>query len=245
MKKKITISIIIINIIAIPIIGESTDWDLVSFYKNLKEILIFQFSIISFIIAISLYDKFGIDKKLTEKRIELVLELITELKAIEGFTTTIYVDGKPLQNVFCYFESNMKKRTIEKFKIIHGGNNSYIDEPININIEDFNTTFEKVRKLLNSPLIPKSILEKGEFLRRQGGHNNEELRARKAIVYICFSSEAHKKLIQSKGGAFLVSFNNDCTLGEFIIKFEDILKSCQIWTDKYSDISEGLNFKNF
>lgn len=246
MKRNLTVSIIILNLLLIPVIGIFSNWNLACFFQNFKETLIFEFSIVSLIIALNLYDKFGINKKLTEKRIELVLGLITELKSQEGFGTNIYKNGEYLINPAFYFGVNMTGKASKRLENIENGkNNSFLDEPININQRDFNKAFKKTRRLLNNPIMPKKIVQKSSFLKLSGGFNNEELRARKVIFFVYFKSEAKKELIENDGNTWTVSFNNDCTLREFLVKFEGIFRECQKWANKHSDISEDLNYQNF
>ncbi|WP_243472532.1 hypothetical protein [Winogradskyella sp. MH6] len=245
-KKYLIFGFIIINLILIPWIVFHNECDFEKIIKYTKELAIFEFSTISLIIAISLFDKFGINKKLTEKRTELVLELIAELKAQEGFGTNIFESGNFITNPPFYFGINMLEKASKMFKHMQNERNqSYLDAPININSQDFDEAFKKVRKLLNNPIMPKSIVQKSSFLKLSGGHNNKELRARKIIVFVYFTSKAKKELIANNGNTWVVSSNNDCTLREFLVKFENIFKECQQWTDNHSDISEELNFQNF
>lgn len=245
-KKYLVIGFIVLNLILIPWIIIHNQWDFEKIIKYAKELAVFEFSTISLIIAINLFDQFGINKKLTEKRIELVLELITELKLQEGFGTHIYKNGEYSVNPPFWFSINMEEKASKMLKQIAGEESqSLLDGPININSHDFDRAFEKTRKLLNNPIMPKNIVQKSRFLKLSGGHNDENLRARKLIVFVYFTPEAKKELIEKNGYNWLVSFNNDCTLREFLLKFENIFKECQKWTDKHSDISEDLNFQNF
>lgn len=67
-KKRIIVAFVILNMISIPWIMIHNDLDIEKVLKYTKELALFEFAIISLIIAVSVFDQFGLNKKLTEKK---------------------------------------------------------------------------------------------------------------------------------------------------------------------------------
>ena len=242
-KSNYLILFISLNIFFISWIIIHNDFVFEKIIKFSKELVIFEFSTISLIMAISLFDKFGINKKLTEKRVELIIELLTELKKLEGFGSHYKVKGETLSNPSFYFQKNMVELYQETFS-----NDDFFKNLLNtkilINSPDFDFAFNSVRKVLNNPIMPKEIIDKAQFLTIAGGsrsYKNEP----ETLLYLYFSQDGKKKLIQRDTKHWVNSRNNDCTLKEFLNKFDNLFKACEIWTNKHSDIDEELNLKNF
>lgn len=242
-KRNYIITFILLNLILIPWIVIHNDFCFDKIIKYSKELAIFEFSTISLIIAISLFDQFGLNKKLTEKRVELIIELLTELKKQEGFGSHYKVNKSFRSNPSFYFEKNMALVQSQRYS-----NNEYLDNLLNtkilIELTDFDIGFKGVRRVLNNPIMPKSILDKAQFLSIGGGSRSinddpEEL------LYLYFTSEGKKKLVEKDTKYWTFSSKNNCTLIEFLKKFDALFKACEDWTNNHSNMDEELNLKNF
>lgn len=213
-------------------------------FKYTREALILEFSIISLIIAISLYDQFGLNKKLTEKRVELIIELLTELKRQDGFGTHYKINGGFISNPSFYFQKNIAKKNIE----IYSDDNSLYDilnSPIAMELDDFDNAFKRTREILNNPIMPELIVEKSQFLRMDGGIGINKNNQPQKLVFLHFTNEGKIKLVKKETKSWVHSNKNNCSLLEFLEKFDSLFKACKDWTDKHSNMDEELNLERF
>ncbi|AUC13799.1 hypothetical protein BTO06_00935 [Tenacibaculum sp. SZ-18] len=243
-KKNFIIVFIILNIILISWIIIHNDYCFEKIIKYAKELAVFEFSAISLIIAVSLFDQFGLNKKLTEKRVELIIELLTELKKQEGFGSHFKINGEFMSNPSFYFEKNMVENHKKRFS-----KDDFFKKILNtqivINSTDFDNGFQNVRKVINNPIMPKSIVEKAQFLGISGGMGGSKLNESNELLYLYFTSEGKKELVKKETKYWLFKENNNCTLIEFLKKFDNLFAACEDWTNKHSNIDEELNLKNF
>ncbi len=204
---------------------------------------IFEFSTISLIIAVSVFDQFGLNKKLTEKRVELIIELLTELKKQDGFGSHYKVNGKIRSISSFYFEKNMatvQRQRYSKEELL--GN--LLNTKILIELTDFDNGFNGVRRVLNNPIMPKSIIDKAQFMSIGGGSRSKDDDPEE-LLYLYFTSEGKKKLVEKDTNYWIFSSKNNCTLNEFLEKFDALFKACEDWTNNHSNINEELNLKKF
>jgi len=242
-KKKLIIGFIILNLILVPWIIIHNNFDLEKVLKYSKELALFEFAVTSIIIAISLFDQFGLNKKLTEKRVELIIDLLTELKNQSGFGCHYQLKGKLFMSTSFYFEKDMAKKAIESYS--DRDSSGILNTRFMMDSNDFYNGFEKVREVVNNPIMPKSIVDKIQFLGVSGGYSNSEIKEADEIAHIYFTSEYKKKLVKKETKYWCISSRNDCTLLEFLQKFDDLFDACENWTDKHSNINEGLNLDYF
>ncbi len=234
----IIIIIIVFNLIVIYLIFKRNKSSYEKIIKPIKELLFFDFALISFIMAIILFDQYGLNKKLTEKRVELVIELLTELKKQEGFGAYPRIKEKDMGKFSFYYEKNMaKKASREKFFV------DWIHKPIVMESNDLINGFKKVREVINNPIMPLSIVDKSQFLIASGGIGGSKLNDSPELLYIYFTSEGNKEYIETKAKHWVFSNNNRCTLLEFLQKFDDLFIACEDWINKHSDIDVELNLR--
>ena len=210
---------------------------------NIKDFSLFLFSLISITIAISVFDRFGLNKKITEKRIELITELLTELKKQNGFGSSYR--GDCFANPSFYYQKNMFKVNKEIYSKIDGLGN-LLNTRILFNSNDFFNDFKNVRRVLNNPLMPKSIIDKAQFLK---GNNMGEPIASKddpsKKLFLYFTSEYKEKLVKGETEEWMFRFNGNYTLKDFLKEFDVLFDACEKWTIKHSNVIEELNLKNF
>jgi len=176
MEKKIKILIIgfiILNLILIPWIIIHNDFNLEKVAKYSKELALFEFAVISIIIAISVFDQFGLNKKLTEKRVELIIDLLTELKNQKGFGCHYKLKEKLFMATSFYFEKDMAKKAIERYSNRDSGD--VLNARFMMDLSNFDNGFAKIREVVNNPIMPKSIVDKIQFLGVSGGYGNREI----------------------------------------------------------------------
>ncbi len=242
-KRNYIIAFILLNLILIPWIVIHNDFCFDKIIKYSKELAIFEFSTISLIIAVSIFDQFGLNKKLTEKRVGLIIELLTELKKQEGFGSHYKVNEKIRSNPSFYYEKNMALVQSQRYS-----KDEFLDNLLNtkilIELTDFDNGFKGVRRVLNNPIMPKSILDKAQFLGMGGGSRSKDDDPEE-LLYLYFTSDGKKKLVEKDTKYWTLSNKNNCTLNEFLKKFDALFKACEDWTNNHSNIDEELNLKNF
>ena len=203
--------------------------DLDKSLSKTSDILKLGFSFITLVIALKIYDRFGLNKKIAEKRTEIIVDLLIELKniyfRIDNKTSQVSSNGPffPKKDISKYLESHSKEELDSKILFQTGEKDDFI---------------KKIEIIENHPLLPKSIRNKLEFLTSKGGSsptvNKELYRAR-----IYFSQVGAKKLREDK--FWLVEIGNDCTLREYVNKFKDLFQEIETWINKYSNLSDELN----
>ncbi|MDO6744815.1 hypothetical protein Q4553_09525 [Tenacibaculum soleae] len=212
---------------------------------NIKDFSLFLFSLISITIAISVFDRFGLNKKITEKRIELITELLTELKKQNGFGSSYR--GGCFANPSFYYQKNMVKVNKEIYSKIDGLDN-LLNTRILFSSNDFFNDFKNVRRVLNNPLMPKSIIDKAQFLKESNknfGYPTTTTNHPSKELFLYFTLEYKEKLLKDETEEWMFRFNDSYTLKDFLKEFDVLFDACEKWTIKYSNVIEELNLKNF
>lgn len=199
-------------------------------FNNSSNFLKLFFSFITLIIALKIYDKFGINKKITEKRVELLIELLIELKKVY-FKINIKTSNSEMNQPF--FPSKSIKDYLKGFDTEELSRNIlfyYAGER-----DDF---VKNIILLKNNPIMPLSIVDKLDFLEYRGGSSpQKQIELYTAKVY--FTQNGAKNLDEK--GKWIVDYKNDCTVEEFILKFESLFIEIENWINEYSNLKDELN----
>lgn len=194
-----------------------------------SELLKFIFSLVTVIIALRIYDRFGLNKKLTERRSELIIELLIEIKQLRfGIYAThegnILGTGLfPQKNMTKYFD--------------HIDENFLSCRPL-IYLGDKDERIKKIQLIENNPLLPKSIKQKLEFLTMQGGSRNL-LKQYKGIAKIYFSNLGKENLKNEDN--WFEEANSKETLKEYLFQFSELIIEMENWIKKHSNLIDELN----
>ena len=187
------------------------------------------FSYITLIIALKIYDRFGLNKKITEKRTELIVDLLIELKKI-------YFRVDTIQEACGRNSPFFPKKDISKF--LDFFEEKELEYKILFLIGEKDEFLKKIETIENNPLLPKSIKEKLYFLTTKGGaHPKENVDSYKAKIY--FTKKGAEKIYDEK--SWLMEWGNDCTLKEYINKFRELFEEIESWIKKHSNLSDELN----
>lgn len=194
-----------------------------------SEILKILFSFVTLIIALKIYDRFGLNKKIAEKRTELIVDLLIELKN-KSFRIDVQTNGKrtnmlflPKKNIYNYLQVLSKDQLNSKVFFL---------------LEEKENLFKKIELIENHPLLPKAIRSKLEFLTVKSGFR-PEINPELHTAQICYSNEGVKKLEDKK--LWFIIFNNNCSLKEYLIKYQSLFEEIDKWINKYSNLSDELN----
>jgi hypothetical protein len=191
-----------------------------------SEILQLIFSIITLVIAINIYDKFGINKNITEKRTELLLKLLIELKGL-NFRVII----KSEKSISLRFFVSSKDIT----KNLDGLSKDQLDTKIIFKINDQNQISEKLKYYNDNPVLPKKIRENLNFLKPSPGDilDFNELDNVSALNFYINDSKTEK--------TDWIYNENLYNLNEFVIKFRDLFTEIEKWINEHSNLKDDLN----
>jgi hypothetical protein len=82
-------SVLLLVSVVVPLLLNATCEDAIHLIDHVSFIIAAVCGVITTIIAILLYDKYGVDKKIIDKNLEIVLQFVDELRK-----TTIYIHGE-------------------------------------------------------------------------------------------------------------------------------------------------------
>lgn len=207
------IFIIAIVMIAIPFYMSTVVNEKISIGSNLLGALS---SLVTLLIAVLLYSKYGIEKTVLNKQIEVALRFLEELKktkfVIRGDRVTLFLSLDHLRTK--HFKDYYNKELLFGRSYINGLNPLW--------------------QFGENIFLPKAIAEKLNLLqievivscKREDKHMKIDVRG-----YSC------------EGDEMLGIINNkSITLNEYISIWEDVIKTSREWIDKYSNVKEVLNF---
>lgn len=238
MKKRgiifyIILSVTILSVVSIIysliFLNESENDKRISFAVGLIRLI---FSISTFILAILLYDRFGFRKKMYEKKLELVLDVLIKLKQLR--IVIIAVNKKTHHLASLDIQKNMhNQHLLNEINLF----SNVLFDPVNIY---GNKDLMEIKSLKSNPILPKGISESLEFLFPKilrGGKSLGDEYSEK-FVQIDFGNESKLKIINTEGWVFP---DEGMTFETFISHFENSLKTIEDWLDSHSSIKSELN----
>lgn len=208
--------------------GEKTD-KIISFASNLFRL---SFTIGTFLIAILLYDRFGFRKKIYERKLEIVIEVLNELK-----TTTITLNyNNNTDNKGALIPVYPNKRMIEKIKPFNEINlYSYvIFDSITLK-----SSLSKISLLINNPFLPKEIASSLEFLNFNelwGVGNDKSLIDEHSMIFFNIPPKTHISDVKD-----FCTGQKKITLKQFLENFENLFNTIEDWLNNHSNVRNDLN----
>jgi len=171
------------------------------------------FSVLTFIVAIILFNKYGIDNALLEKRTEVVFQL---LERINGLTYSI-------ENEKFFFTFNLG--SAERKNVVE-----FYDRKLSFSTDYYND-LEKIFDIGNSPFTPKSIIQKMEAIQPPviSFDISDEEKPNYAKVYLF----GHK----NDKAEFGRLNTTDITLYDFIVSYSEIKDSIVAWIKQNTTIN--------
>ena len=171
------------------------------------------FSVLTFIVAIILFNKYGIDNALLEKQTEVVFQL---LEKINGLTYSI-------ENEKFFFTFNLgstERKNVEEF----------YNRKLSFSTAYYND-LEKIFDIGNSPFTPKSIIQKMEAIRHPTLSFDiaDEEKSNYAKVYLF----EHK----NDNAQFGRLNTTDITLYDFILSYNVINDAIVAWIKQNTTIN--------
>ena len=180
-------------------------------------------TVIMLIVAILLYDRFGLESSFKVKQTDKVLELVDELK---GKFFSVHTKK------FKYF-INLGKGHIESFDNFKPYKNDR-NKPILISFNDFENAFRKILAIKRSYWLPEPIKEKLEFLMIIGLNKVENADDDKYVKYD-FGTKCEKEWMEL--------FPTTITFEVFNNHIVSLINEIEIWLDENSTIKIKLKFE--
>lgn len=185
--------------------------------------------IITLLIAILLYNKYGIDQSITDKNLKVVLNIVDELKK----TTVIVISDTKCGSYF--IKLNFWNTGL--FELDRDIMRRYLDDTVYFNLS-YAHGFEHLYDLSQDPFAPKEIATaiKGIQLMMLSEVKKENRAERHAVISVRTAPPVEHEEIVGK-------FNNkDLTLREYIQKYQNVKDSIKTWLVNHNVSPESLNF---
>lgn len=219
MRKRI-ILITIISLVVVILASFILNQTIIDQLKDAFSLISGLASFVVMILAILLYDKFGIDKSIKEKNLESSLKLLEVIKKtsikIEGNKFVLFYQvGIVSINIF---EDHYKTKLLLP--------NNYFD------------TINTVTKFANDLYLPNQIKMKLDKLVPQVlGVTIDSLNEKDYAKVIINNSKVEEWKFN------MLNNNEEITLFDYLIKWDDLISTIKEWCEKNSDSKIDLNIK--
>lgn len=225
MNFKLTIATIIYLILIALLISESRFDNTV-----IKDIALITSSFVTLIIALSLYDRYNYRKIIFEKKLDIVLKLLENIKATQPIMFYRNVDKEIM------FSGPISIDRDINFNFLKDEIN--LEANILFQAEELSTYFKEMAIFRGNPFMPKEIVQSLNFLNinRFEGVKSEEL-----------YQKEHVKLAIKKQLENIIDLENwykpgkDFSIGLFLKDYIKCLDAIESWINKHSDIRSELN----
>lgn len=225
MKKFITILVlvIIITLGTIPFFLTQTAQNALSVCTGIISSLA---SLITLLIALLLYSKYGVEKSLVNKQTEVVLNLLAELKKVHF---KILHAGGGGGMLFLHLD-RLGDAYWEYCK----------DQKLLFSFNNYSEGLNNIWEITENIFLPPTIAEKMSPLIMMHMEGVEESKSKQYMKVCTIGSK------QEQDGMFGVLNSKEITLQEFISSWKEVILISQKWLKEHSNISVDLNFeKNF
>lgn len=227
--QRIVIALSVLYFIIISVVIKISYFD----SSAVKDIASITSSFLTIIIALLLYDRFGYRKIIYEKKLDLVLKLLENLKA-----TCLYIAYKNIDKKKSFYGSIFidKKQIDLKLLESHFNINSFVV----FHIGDIENYFTKFNFLVSNPYMPKELIKKLEFLNINNFQGVEKIPYyQNEYIKISINKSASSVVIEDLNGWYKMP--NDMSLLTFINNYLLCLDSIEEWINKHSNIKSDLN----
>lgn len=198
--------------------------------STIKDISVLTYSTFTLIIALLLFDRFDYRKKVFDKKLSIVLELIQFLKK-----TTVGISQKSESSQYA------GGLFIDREKIFNFKKREMIDfnSSVVFNINDVIEYFNQIELFRNNPFMPKEINKSLSFIGEQifVGNPSKDLKYFSNFTKISLNkSQDFFKLENCSLPESKITFN------EFLDLYIKCLNEIENWINKHSNFKSDLNF---
>ena len=187
-------------------------------------------STVTIIIALLLFDRFGVSKKTLDKKVEIVFKLLEAIKS-----KTIYAEYESDSGVE-YFAAISISENLEQLIT----NKEMLGKDILFNYEDINNGLSEIHQFRASIWLPVQIRKKIEKILffSVSSVNDSFLQENKCVkIYFDLYPEARKE----KEVKWYKTNQKETTFNEFLFNLEDLVAEIKSWLNKHSSSDLELN----
>lgn len=216
--------ILIVLSVGVPLLLNTSVEDAIHVIDHISFIIAAVCAIITTVIAILLYDKYGVEKTVLDKNLKIVLQVIDELKK-----NNCWANGDS-----CVIKINFWTTEIAHFNNL----SNYLNAPLYFKI-GYADVYDRLFELGSDPLLPHTISEKIRKL--QLGILTESKLENMSDNYFVVSS--YCGITKEREDCLIGKLNGkDMTLKEFVLDFMEVKKTIKQWLKAHNVDDSSLNF---
>lgn len=225
-KLYIISAILLVIAIALPISISFLKEDALIVIDSISTLIGACCGVITLLIAILLYNKYGIDQSITDKQLKVVFDIVDELKKTVVFA---------LSNTSSYFARlNFWTTDISELSF---GPHSYLDDTVYFKLS-YAHAFNHLYELSQEPFAPKEISEAIKNIQLYMlSEVKQEYREERYVILFANSDEN-----VSNGDVVGKCNNIDMTLRDYIQNYQKVKDSIKTWLLGHGVDTKNLNF---
>ena len=185
--------------------------------------------VVTLLIAILLYNKYGVDKSITDENLKVVLAIVEELKK-----TTVFAVGDSPNGAYAA-QLNFWMTDIAEFD--RDVMRRYLDDTVYFRLS-YAYAFTHLYELSRDPFVPKEISTaiKGIQLTTLPAVKAEEMPESYAVIFVSQGDSMKNEEVIGK-------FNGkEMTLRQYILRYQNVKESIKTWLVNHNVSPESLNF---
>ena len=222
-------AILLLIAVAIPLILCYLGDDALKVVDSISALIGASCGVITLLIAILLYNKYGIDQSIADRNLKVVLEIVEELKKTVAFACSESKSGT-------YFvQLNFWNTDLEVLS--RGPKTQYLDDVVYFKIS-YVYAFSRLFDLGRDPFAPKEIVE--AIKRIQFVTLSEVREEKRAEKYAVISVKVEEKIENEEMVGRLN--NRDMTLREYVQNYQAVKESIKSWLVNHNVDPKSLNF---
>lgn len=218
--------LLIVTSVFIPLLLNDSAEDAIHIIDHISFIIAAVCGVITTLLAIILYDKYGVDKTILEKNIDTVLKIVEELK-----NTNVYVRSEGDSHCYAYFlnlwDADIANDPFYKLEY---------KDPIYFKLS-YAWDFGNLSSLRKSPFVPKEIAEsiKSIQILTTCDVSKKDLPKEYAVISTKVNDSIEKEAICKFNG-------RDMILDDYVNLISSIRDTIKLWLVNHNVDSNSLNF---
>lgn len=190
-----------------------------------KDITITSCSFFTLVLAILLYDRFDYRKVVFQRKLEVVLNLLVDLKSFTFYAK--YTNANYDYNLGFEIERVSLKKQL---------NSDHLDKIISFNENYHKRLYEKISSYITNPFLPKKIGQSLQFLYMRNNHSINHI-PNFEVIRLFFNDELPINL----DTLWYIESSNTITLKSYIENYIICLDIIENWINEHSNIKADLN----
>ena len=232
MKKLFLIlfSALLLVSVFVPLLRNTSGEDSIHVIDHISFIIAALCGIITTIIAILLYDKYGLDKKIIDKNLEVVLQFVDERRK-----TTIYIHSESKIGGGYAMMINFWNNPIEKGSLM----TRYLKDKLFFSL-NYGYALNNLYEISKHPFMPPEICEKFQKITL---HVLPEITEEdKKNGFAVATSSVNILELDDKDQIIGKLNGHDFTVGEYINKYTEVRDAIKQWLKAHNVDDSSLNF---